>query len=524
MTQQNNTFTRSLKGHKLLLFLLCCMYITNSKAQDTLLKHPITIQYTQRQLTHILTEIENQTDCYFTYNTDLIDDTKEISINATEKPLAWVLRQLLPDTTLKFHVVDRQIIISNTTTPPRELISHSKNRRIPLSKQLRGKIIDRRSKKPLPYASIGIKGKPIGTITNRDGRYMLNIASKNKADTLIFSYVGYSNIGIPIAKLNSKDTTIKLQQQSVSLQEIVIRNTNPISLLKTAIKRAPKNYLQTPSYLTSFYREAVKKNRHYMIYLEAVLNIYKQSYSHPNRHDQSKIFKSRKIYDTSHLDTVSLRLRGGVRGCLMLDIVKNPPEFLQESHFAHYRYQMYNITLYNNHPVYIISFAPRDEAPVPKLEGQIYLDTRTLALIRAEFEYPPNVVKGLTHQFILKKEKKTKVKPLEAKYQVSYRKINGKYYLNHTRGTLKFKVRQKRKLFSSTFETTFEMATTELDTVAVNRFRRTNLLRPNTILSKEKMVYDPDFWGNNNFITPEDNIQDAIRRISSSMQQITSEK
>jgi len=41
-----------------------------------------------------------------------------------------------------------------------------------------------------------------------------------------------------------------------------------------------------------------------------------------------------------------------------------------------------------------------------------------------------------------------------------------------------------------------------------------------TILSTENLVYDPTFWGNQNFIKPEDNIQQAIKRISNSMQQV----
>jgi CarboxypepD_reg-like domain len=36
---------------------------------------------------------------------------------------------------------------------------------------MRGKLIDKESKEPIPYASIYVKGKSIGTTSNDDGKF-----------------------------------------------------------------------------------------------------------------------------------------------------------------------------------------------------------------------------------------------------------------------------------------------------------------------------------------------------------------
>lgn len=509
-----------------LLFMLTWsgLWITTTTAQDSLLQQTVTLDLQNVYLHKALDELSNQTNYNFTYDTDLFDNQRQISINVIEEPLIKVLNRLLPDSTLKYHVVDRQIVISSNHSNHFNSTSKSSPKSIIAPKQIKGRILDKNSQNPLPYATLGIKGKFVGSISNMDGKFELKIPHDNFNDTLIISYVGYQNRSIPINEISNSPITIMLIEEHVSLQEVIIRNTDPVSLIRAAMRQTTSNYLHNPCKLTTFYRESVKKNRHYMIYLEAILNIYKHPYNTPHRVDLPKIFKSRKIYDANNLDTVSLRLKGGVNGCLMLDIIKNRPDFLKEEFLDYFIYNLEDISVFNNHPVYIINFAPKKDNKVTPLEGRIYLDTRTLALIKAEFGYSSQIVGKIGKRFILKKKNKTKVKPIQISYRVSYRQLNERYYLNHAQGLLKFRVRKKQKLFSSVFETSFEMATTQIDTLDIYRFKSREVLKPNTVFSKEQIIYDPDFWGNHSFIHPEENIEDALRRISSSIQQTTLEK
>ena len=54
---------------------------------------------------------------------------------------------------------------------------------------IRGSVFDRESKESLPYVNIGIKGKKVGTVSDQNGNFQLDLASPQ--DSLVLSYIGY---------------------------------------------------------------------------------------------------------------------------------------------------------------------------------------------------------------------------------------------------------------------------------------------------------------------------------------------
>ncbi|WP_321316853.1 carboxypeptidase-like regulatory domain-containing protein [Labilibaculum sp.] len=514
-TYQN--LVQSIILNALLVLIVCSSHTSN--AQNSLLQNKISIDITELSINDALDSIAAKNNCYFTYNSDLFANQKKLNLKADEVEFEILLRKIVQDTSLTFQVVNRHIIIVPTKYKTDKPLTSSIIPYISY-RNISGKVTNQSAKIPLPYASIGIRGKHIGTISNQDGEFALTLSSENSKDTLIVSYVGFKNFEIPVSDISNKQLQIKLKEDFISLQEVVIRNNDPKSILKAAVNKIEINYPKNASNLTSFYRESVHKNSKYMIYLESVLEIYKNPYSENNLTDKVKVFKSRKIYDVSRLDTISFRLKGGIQGCLMLDIVKNRPEFLDPEFIDLYSYRLSDISTFNNKSVYVIDFEPKPFMSTPLLEGKLIIETGSLAIIGAEFGYNQDRLPELTNRFISKGNPKIKVRPTQVLYSVNYRNIDGKYFLNHTLGNLKFKVKNKRKLFSQTFSTTFEMATTKLDTINVRKFKHRETIAPTTILSTEKLSYDPKFWGNQTFIKPEDNIKEAIKRISSSMQQV----
>ncbi|WP_209319910.1 carboxypeptidase-like regulatory domain-containing protein [Ancylomarina longa] len=487
-------------------------------SQENILNNQISIHLSNLTIESALDSIALKENIHFTYQSEIFYDKKKMSIIAENEKLLVILRRLIPDTTLDFQALNRHVIIVpaiyKKTSKNENIIPYLSYRKV------NGNISDYHGNNGLSYASVGIKGKHVGTISNQDGDFSITLSSNNIKDTLVVSFIGYKNYKIPVSEISNKPLTIKLKEDMVSLQEVIIRSNDPLLLLKAAIRKFPINYPQKPTNITSFYRESVLKNNKYMIYLESVLDIYKNAYKGNTNLDRVKIFKSRKIYDISRLDTISFRLKGGIQGCLMLDIVKYRPEFMKEEFMHLYQYHLDDITTYNNKSVYIIGFQPKPEVVIPLMKGRIFLETNSLAIVQAEFGYEQNKLNAIKNRFIAKGNAKTKVKPLLVNYVVNYRKIDGKYYLNHTLGNLKFKVKNKKRLFSKSFSTSFEMATTDIDTLNVRKFKFRETITPSTILSTEDLIYDATFWGDQNFIKPEDNIQQAIKRISNSMQQV----
>ncbi|MCZ4695969.1 carboxypeptidase-like regulatory domain-containing protein [Ancylomarina euxinus] len=502
------------------LFLIFCLLMVSvvSLSQNKGLNQKISINLKEISLEKALDSIAKKTNTYFTYDASILIDKPHVNLIVNEETLYDVLRQIIPDTTLDFQLINKQIII--VPAKQKENLAQKILKPQLNFKKIKGRILNKKNRHALAYASIGIRGKSIGTISNIDGDFLLNIQNQHFNDTLTFSFIGFINTEIPISQITNDEITVELKENHISLQEVVIRNTDPLALIKSAINNFSQNYSKNPSLLTGFYRESVSKNKNYMIYLESILEIYKSSYQSTNKLDMAKVFQSRKIYDSNRLDTVSLRLKGGVEGCLQLDIVKNKIDFLDPENLHSYDFYLDDISSYNNHPVYIIHFQPKANIKYPLMQGDLYLDTRSLAIIRAEFSYPLTRVGETKHHFVAQKSSKTKVRPLKIEYIVSYKNINGKYYLNHTKGNLKFKVRHKRKFFAKTFETSFEMAITQIDTTNIERFKYKERLRPNTVMSKSRLPYDSGFWGSQNYIEPEESIQQALKRINANMLQV----
>ncbi|MEY3369201.1 MAG: hypothetical protein RI973_2356, partial [Bacteroidota bacterium] len=83
---------------------------------------------------------------------------------------------------------------------------------------VKGKVSDEADGTPLIGATISVKDKNAGTITDTDGNFELEVASGD--EVLVFSYTGYLSQEIRLDKRNSLD--IRLQSSSQLLDEVVV--------------------------------------------------------------------------------------------------------------------------------------------------------------------------------------------------------------------------------------------------------------------------------------------------------------
>jgi hypothetical protein len=111
--------------------------------------------------------------------------------------------------------------------------------------------------------------------------------------------------------------------------------------------------------------------------------------------------------------------------------------------------------------------------------------------------------------------------PVSVKYAVGYRKINGRYFLNHVRGDLCFNAKQKKKLFNSSFNVFFELAITDMTLTNVSRFDREEIAPVYSVFSRTIKSYDPVFWGNLDFLKPEENLLQALKNMNVKLQEFT---
>ena len=86
------------------------------------------------------------------------------------------------------------------------------------SQQLRGKVTSTDSNSGLPGVNVQIKSTNIGTITNADGNYELQLRAEN--DTIIFSFIGFEQQTIPV--VGRSTINISMQEDVRELNEVVV--------------------------------------------------------------------------------------------------------------------------------------------------------------------------------------------------------------------------------------------------------------------------------------------------------------
>jgi hypothetical protein len=119
--------------------------------------------------------------------------------------------------------------------------------------EVSGKVTDKKSGSPLPYASVTLKGHPIGTITNDAGEFNFFIPSTSSDDTLLISYVGYKIFAKRVSTITSP-ATFALEESVLVLNEITITDEGAKQLMEKALAAIPNVYPTTPFLMEGFHR------------------------------------------------------------------------------------------------------------------------------------------------------------------------------------------------------------------------------------------------------------------------------
>ena len=88
-----------------------------------------------------------------------------------------------------------------------------------------GKVLNQSNKKPIAYANIGIVKTGVGTISNEDGSFTLQMPSPYVNDTLLFSAIGFGKRNVLIHLYIKGDVTIYLKEQAIQLNEVTITSS-----------------------------------------------------------------------------------------------------------------------------------------------------------------------------------------------------------------------------------------------------------------------------------------------------------
>jgi len=377
-----------------------------------------------------------------------------------------------------------------------------------------GKIIDADSKSPIMYASVFVEGSNVGTVANADGEFMLKVPLTN-GSRIGFSHLGYKTVFIARNELKTNGNIIALKPEVVSLQEIIVRVEDPEYIIRGALSNISKNYSRKPAMLNGFYRETIQQNKRYVSVAEAVLEAYKSPYNNYFLNDKVRVLIGRKSQDVKKMDTVVVKFQGGPILPFYIDIAKNPENIINESFFNQYTLRLTGQVSLDDIRCYVVEFKQRKDVNLPLYEGKFYIDINNLAFVAAEFSVSEYGLPYAASTYIKKKPATMKVDILRANYFVKYNKTDDNWQLAYTRSELSFRCKWPKRLFSSNYTITTEMAVTDIDYNNVEKIRLAEAFKSSEIFSERVEDFRNDeFWGDYNIIVPEESVLNAIKKIN----------
>lgn len=469
----------------------------------------VTINLKNQSVNSILDQISWQAGVYFSYDASILNSNKKYSIEVTDKSLYTVLHQLFNPEEFKLLELENQVIISKKTNEklPVELEVDS----IPVKYFfLTGQIVDGKKENPIKYASVSLINKPIGTISNIDGNFLLKIHPDFIRDTIIISCMGYAQIMIPAYKILDEEVIV-MSPVSIRIKEVKVVSTTPQRLLENIRENLAENYSEDQKLMTAFYRETIQQDNNYINVSEAVIEILKAPYLNPTRTDLVRIVKGRRSPDVKPFQWLNFKLQGGPFTITKLDIVKTVESFIDEEFQSSYTYNINRVIWYNENPVYVLEFKPVTEFNELGFIGEMYVHRETFAIVHVNFHFTKNGLKNAESVMIKKKPKGVKAKPVYTNYEVNYKQYLDKWHIMNVKASVKFRVRSKNEKVNSEYHSVSDLLVTDIQNTELKKFDRDDSFTQRDIFVEMINNYDPDFWENYNIIKPDEDLQNAFK-------------
>ena len=377
-----------------------------------------------------------------------------------------------------------------------------------------GTVIDDKTGQVLRQASVAA-GR-VSVVTNEDGVFTLKL--DGKAKTVSVSHLGYKTRRIQIGNQEAGDQnlTIRLVPTSIQLREVIVRNEDPRRLVDIAIDKIPDNYSRVPELLKGFYRETAMKRRHYIYVAEGVEDLYKTPYNRGTARDRVAIVKGRRLLSQKQGDTLGVKVAGGPVQAVVMDLVKNREFLLNKEDLDAYRFSMAPLEFINDRQQFVVLMEPYFVTDHALFFGKLYIDAERLAFTRIELDLDMRDKDKATQTMLVRKPFGVRFKPRELSTVVDYRYEEGVTRISYLRNTFRFNCDWKRKLFSTSFTATCEMAVTDSQSDQVQPIASRNSFDSHdAYYDKVEYFLDPDYWSNYNIIEPSESLDKAIKRLVS---------
>ena len=198
-----------------LIALMCNLtFATDLKGQKSrnIFVVEFEISVSDQSISSVFEEIERKTNFRFFYDNKTLKGKPTVSIS--EHTLGDALASISHQAQLNFHQVNQVITVEDSKdNPGKEPVEVDL-----IDTEIQGKVTDSATGEALIGATVQVKNTQIGTITDVEGRFKLNVPDESKV--LVVTYIGYSPVEVDVA--NNTTIEIALEEDLTALNEVVV--------------------------------------------------------------------------------------------------------------------------------------------------------------------------------------------------------------------------------------------------------------------------------------------------------------
>lgn len=207
-----------------LIILFMTLGCLSLSAKSVAQRQKVTLDMKNCTLMELFEKIQEQTDLYFFYDENHFKTRSGLDVKAENETVEDLLKRLFWDEKVEFLFEDGTVIVRPLADQPEK-------------KVVKGVVKDKQGL-PLPGVAVFLKGTPLGTATDMDGKYSLTLPEGEY--TLVFSMLGMNTREEVVGKRT--EINVVLKEAVTEMDEVVVTGI---------FKKARESYTGAVSTITS---------------------------------------------------------------------------------------------------------------------------------------------------------------------------------------------------------------------------------------------------------------------------------
>jgi len=211
----------NLLSSQIIMRLSCILFMVSMSVSAFAFAQRVTLNRRNVSLTTVIKEIKRQSGYNFLYDAGALSLAPLVSVDVTNASVEEVLNECFKNLPLSYVIRNNNIIISKRKSEPIKLIEKNQI-------TVTGTVTDKEGM-PMLGVNITVNGTDMGTITDADGKYSINVLD-NQA-VLQFSFIGFETKEVIVGSRTV--INVDLVESAQQMDEVVVT--------ALGIKRAAKS-------------------------------------------------------------------------------------------------------------------------------------------------------------------------------------------------------------------------------------------------------------------------------------------